>query len=145
MNETFESKIKRLKDELQIAEHANQLWKILIEKRGMLESKITKLMSEIDDNKNSIYCNTSKDLCVKQIIETKEETLKKIKCSKQEIDEKLDEIEGVSEEIIEDLKRQLILAILQNHPEQKDEFKKLDFKCTSCEKLAKELKILTDW
>lgn len=126
MEESIEEKIKRLKSELAVAKQAHQLWDILIEKREKLEEKIAFLRTEIEDEKNAQYQQAQKTYEEIKNSGNKKEVLDTIKQSKQTIDEKLDEYEDFSDDIITYLQNQLVSNILKKHPGQESSYRNLD-------------------
>ncbi|ADI38330.1 putative uncharacterized protein [Waddlia chondrophila 2032/99] len=126
MEESIEEKIKRLKSELAVAKQAHQLWDILIEKREKLEEKIAFLRAEIEDEKNAQYQQAQKAYEEIKNRGNKKEVLDTIKQSKQTIDEKLDEYEDFSDDIITYLQNQLVSNILKKHPGQESSYRNLD-------------------
>lgn len=126
MEESLDNKIKRLKNELAMAKQAHQLWDMLIQKREQLENKIASLKSEIDDEKMKQYERAHEVYEEAKTGSNKEETLDSIKKSKQTIDDKLDDYEDISGDILIYLQNQLVLTILKKFPDQELSFQNLE-------------------
>ena len=143
MEESIDNKIKRLKSELAVAKQAHQLWDILIEKREKLEEKITSLKTEIEDEKSAQYRDAQEVYEEIKSKGMKKEALDTIRRNKQTIDEKLDDYEDFSDDIVSYLQNQLIMTILKKHPEQENSYKNLNSQLNQYTALSDKLQILT--
>lgn len=142
MVEPIDDKIKRLKAELAVARQAHQLWDILIEKREKLEEKIAALKIEIEDEKSSRYREAKEKYKEIKSVENKKEALDTIKHNKQSIDEKLDDYEDFSDDIVAYLQNQLVLSILKKHPDQEKSYSNLDSQLNRYTELSDKLRVL---
>lgn len=118
MSEPFDEKIQRLKMEMTVAKQARNLWKILNEKRDLLEEKIAKLKTELDEEVFDYHRHAKQDSEENISITEKTNILKTIRDSKQEIDERLDKYEDFSHDMVECLEQELILTLLEKYPDQ---------------------------
>lgn len=126
MEESLDDKIQRLKNELAMAKQAHQLWDMLIQKREQLEDKIASLKNEIEDEKMKQYEKAHDVYEEAKAGGNKKETLDSIKQSKQTIDNKLDDYEDISGDILVYLQNQLVITILKKFPDQELSFQNLD-------------------
>lgn len=129
MDEQPQEKIKRLRNEFVIAEQTYNLKELLIEKRDELEKNILKLSDEVSEENLTLHQNeTGNPEALKQAfdsLETKKLLLNRIKETLQQLDEKLDDYELFSMEMVLFLRHELIKAILEAHPDQKAHYEKL--------------------
>lgn len=126
MEESIDDKIKRLKAELAMAKQAHQLWDMLLEKREKLEEKIASLKNELEDEKLKQYEKTQRPHKDAKVSADKEKTLESIKQNKQTIDNKLDDYEDISGDIVVYLQNQLVFSILKKFPDQELSYQNLD-------------------
>lgn len=122
MSEPIEDKIKRLKSELQVAKQAQELWEMLHSKRKEIETKISEVKSRIEQD---TFEHHQKGEEGPAPVEEKAELLSSIKNSQQNIDDKMDDFEDFSLDMIEGLHQELILTILEKFPDQEESFEEL--------------------
>lgn len=142
MEESLDDKINRIKSELTVAKQANQLWDILLEKREILEEKISSLKDEIEDEHLKQYQEAHEIYHEAKRSENKREALDSIKKNKQSIDEKLDNYEDISGDIVTYLQNQLVITILKKYPDQEMSYHNLDRQLQKNINLADKLKVL---
>jgi len=142
MNEPLDEKIQRLKAELTVAKQAHQLWDVLIEKRENLEEKISILKSEIDEETSAQYQKAQETYEEIKNRGEKAKALKTIKKNKQTIDDKLDDYEDFSDDIIVYLQNQLVITILKKFPDQTNPYQNLDHQLRQSIDLSDKLKVL---
>ena len=143
MEEPLDDKIKRLKAELNVAKQAHQLWDILLEKREKLEEKIAALKDEIEEKQSAKYHADKNTYEETQSKDNQKAALETIKQNKQAIDEKLDDYEDFSDDIVNYLHHQLVITILNKHPDQEDSYRNLDKQLQQSTNLSEKLQSLT--
>src|SRR5690606_8533930 len=91
-----------------------------------LEEKIALLRIEIEEESGGKYLAAQETYEEIKSRGRKKEALDSIKQNKQTIDEKLDDYEDFSDDMVIFLQNQLVIAILQKHPDMENSFRNLD-------------------
>jgi hypothetical protein len=128
MPDSLDDKIPSIKTELAIARQAQQLCNVLLQKREELEERIASLIREIENDTATHSKHGDPDSIKNKALEEKKKILATIKSNKQVIDERLDEYEDYSADIVTILEEELIVSLLQKYPDQEVAYNDLNTK-----------------
>jgi hypothetical protein len=131
---TPHEKLRKIKQELRLANQTAVVTKVLNEKRDKLDQQLTSMIAELEADMLRIYQQKSKEPQLLTEFNRKKIALNELKKHKQELDDKLDEYDSFSSDIFLELREELISTLLECFPSQKPIYQKLEKFCQESKK-----------
>ena len=142
---TPQEKLRKIKQELRLANQAAVVTKALNEKRDKLEHQLDVMIAELEADVLRMH-QQEKQVQSQFLNEfnKKKSVLNELKKYKQELDDKLDEYDSFSSDITLKLQEELTSALLECFPSQKPIYQKIEESLQENKKTHQEVRQLVD-
>ena len=142
---TPQEKLRKIKQELRLANQATIVTKALNEKRDKIDHQLDALIAELEADILRMHQQEKREeSSFMNEFNRKKTVLNEMKKHKQELDDKLDEYDSFSSDISIKLHEELVLALLECFPSQQPTYHKLEESLHENKKAHEELQHLAD-
>lgn len=142
---TPQEKLRKIKQELRLANQAAIVTKALNEKREKLDHQLDALIAELEADILRMHQQEKREESqFMNEFNRKKTVLNEMKKHKQELDDKLDEYDSFSSDISLKLHEELVVALLECFPSQKPVYQKLEDSLHENKGVFQELQHLAD-